>query len=122
MNHEPFEGTISLRLAALEALVVALDALSRDSIEWRRVRAGRVAGELRNLLGRLLDTDEDDWVTGAAASWLSPLDVAELRNGLLTALYRAEAPAFPVSPDQADELEALADALDTYIESPPHRA
>lgn len=121
-NPAPFEHPIAARRAALSALVAALDDLSGHAPAWRAERAHREGHELRQLLGRLRDTDAQDWATGSAASWLSPLDVATLRSGLLTACYRAANRASVLTPPQADALEALADALQAYIEEPPRSA
>lgn len=121
MNPEPFDRVISSRLAALSALIAALDTLRQHAPAWRSARASHACHELRLLLGRLRDTDEQDWTRGSAASWLSPLDVDALRSGLLTALYRADASAAPLTPSLADDLEALADALDMYLESAERR-
>lgn len=118
MNPAPFNHAIASRLTALSTLVAALDALSQHAPGWRSSRAVRECHELRLLLGRLLDTDAHEWAIGSAASWLSPLDVAAIRSGLLTARYRTASSATSLTSRQVDDLEALADALETYLEVP----
>ena len=106
---------VSMHLPALATLVHVLDTLRHHAPAWRQERAAHASGELANLLGRLRDTDASDWDTGSAASWLSPLDVAELRTGLLTASYRLDALAPVLATEQVEALEQLADAIERYL-------
>jgi hypothetical protein len=115
MNGQPVHLIVSTHLPALAALVQVLDALRHTAPAWRQERAAHASGELANLLGRLRDTDASDWDTGSAASWLSPLDVAELRTGLLTASYRLDASAPALAPEQVEALEQLANAIERYL-------
>jgi hypothetical protein len=115
MNARQTTSIVSTHLPALVALVHVLDALRHHAPAWRQQRAERASGELANLLGRLRDTDASDWDTGSAASWLSPLDVAELRTGLLTASYRLDASAPVLALEQVAALEQLADAIEHYL-------
>jgi hypothetical protein len=67
------------------------------------------------LLGRLQDTEREEWDRGSALSWLSPLDVWQIRDAIGTLLAAGDRSAPMLSREDVLALENLATLLESYM-------
>lgn len=116
MDHTSrFFATLSTGLHALTALVAALHHHGHQHGVWRDLAAEQAHGELDGLRGRLQDTASDEWHQRSAWSWLSPRDVGEIREGMVTLDRLASAQPTQLSQAGRIDLERLAALLERYL-------
>jgi len=110
-----FLDTLSAGVHALSALVAALHQHGQERGVWRDFAVEQAHGELEGLRGRLLDTTPEDWRERSARSWLSPRDVGEIRDGVVTLDRLVGAQSVPLLPAERADLEQLAALLERYL-------
>lgn len=114
-DNAEFFKTVAAGDHALTVLVSALHHHGQQRGVWRDLGAERAHGELDGLLGRLQDTTPEEWHERSALSWLSPRDVGELREGVVTLDRLASAQPARLSHAARIALERFAALLERYI-------
>jgi hypothetical protein len=100
---------------ALERAVRLLGGVGAMDAAPDEFTARRDHGELMGLLGRLQDTEREEWDRGSALSWLSPLDVWQIRDAIGTLLAAGDRSAPMLSREDVLALENLATLLESYM-------
>jgi hypothetical protein len=116
-ERDEFFETLAVGVHALTALVAALHHHGHQRGVWRDLAAEQAHGELDGLRARLHDTTPEEWHQRSAWSWLSPRDVGELREGVVTLDRLVSEQPTPLSQADRIDLERLTALLERYIEN-----